>query len=109
MLATLTRYDPNTNDEFATRFLATPEAATLGISSIDFRYATTDEGRKSLLENPSESVDIAWGGGPILFDKMDKLGLLYHINSINDTELFIALNNNVPFSLYGLPIKKAGK
>ena len=95
-LTIVTRHDTTITNEFASRFLATPEAIALNITNIDFRQATTDDGWKKLLEDPSKSVDIAWGGGPALFDKMDKMGLLYHINPINDSELFTALNQSVP-------------
>lgn len=80
-LTILTRHDITTTNEFTTRFLATPEAMDLGITNLDFRQATTDDGWKKLLEDPSKSVDIAWGGDLALFNKMEDYGLLKHITN----------------------------
>lgn len=105
-LTIVTRHDVMITDEFTERFLATPEAIALNITNIEFRHATTDEGWKKLLEDPSKSVDIAWGGGPFLFNKMDNLGLLYHINAISDSELYTIVNDSVPSVRWGSTMKK---
>ena len=105
-LTIVTRHDVTITDEFKSRFLATPEAVAAGITDIDFRYATTDDGWKTYLENEALSVDIAWGGGPSLFNTMDNWGLLYHIDPVTDAELFTALNDSVPMTLAGAGMKK---
>ena len=105
-LTIVTRHDVTITDEFTSRFLATPEAIAAGITGLDFRYATTDDGWKTYLEDPTKSVDIAWGGGPALFNTMDNWGLLYHVDPVADAELFTILNDSVPASLAGADMKK---
>ncbi len=104
-LSIVTRHDVTITDEFTARFLATPEAIALGITELDFRYATTDDGWKKLLEDPSKSIDLAWGGGPSLFNTMENWGLLYHIDPVTDAELFTAVNDSVPATLAGAGMK----
>ena len=104
-LTIVTRHDTTITSEFTSRFLATPEAIALGITALDFRQATTDDGWKKLLEDPSKSVDIAWGGGPALFNTMDNWGLLYHVDPVADADLFTAMNDSVPAILAGAEMK----
>ncbi len=68
VLTIVTRHDIVITTEFEARFLETPEAIYLGITDIDFKQATTDEGWKTLLKDPSRGIDLAWGGGPSLFN-----------------------------------------
>ncbi|MHA1200028.1 MAG: ABC transporter substrate-binding protein [Candidatus Heimdallarchaeaceae archaeon] len=105
-LTIVTRYDTIICEEFKERFLATTEAIALNITDIEFLQATTDEGWKKLLQDPSKSVDIAWGGGTLLFTKMDNLGLLYHINPSTDSDLFTIINTTVPYALAGSKMKE---
>jgi len=105
ILTIVTRHDVTEEEEFKERFLATPEAIALNITDIDFKYVTSNDGWKKLLEDPSKSVDIAWGGDPSLFEIMDSWGLLYHINPINDSDLFTALNNSAPYGNIYSPLK----
>ncbi len=101
----VTRHDTTLTNAFEAAFLATPEAAAAGVTSIDFRSATTDDGWKKLLEDPSKSVDLAWGGGPALFNTMDNWGLLKHIDPVTDAALFVAINDSVPAELAGASMK----
>ncbi|MCK5141354.1 MAG: hypothetical protein KAQ70_04100, partial [Candidatus Heimdallarchaeota archaeon] len=80
-LTIVTRHDTTIQAAFQTAFLATPRAIELGITDLDFRQATTDDGWKKLLEDPSKSVDLAWGGGPALFNTMNNWGLLKPIDN----------------------------
>jgi ABC-type Fe3+ transport system substrate-binding protein len=105
-LTIVTRHDLTITDEFKDRFLATSEAQALNITDIDFRQATTDAGWKTLLENSSYSVDLAWGGGPDLFDKMISLDLLYPINPVNNSELYSVIDESVPATLVSVPMKR---
>lgn len=105
-LTIVTRHDVTITDEFKSRFLASDEAIAADVTDIDFRYATTDDGWKKYLEDPTKSVDIAWGGGPALFNTMDNWGLLYHIDPVADAELFEAINGSVPNTLAGADMKK---
>lgn len=105
-LTIVTRHDVTITDEFTARFLATPEAIAADIDVLDFRYATTDDGWKKYLEDPAKSVDIAWGGGPALFNTMENWGLLYHIDPVADAALFTIINDSVPMELAGAGMKK---
>ena len=105
-LTIVTRHDITITDEFSSRFLATSEAIALNITEIEFYQSSTDDGWQLLLEDPSKSIDIAWGGGKLLFDKMRKLGLLYEIDPINNSDLFTVINNTVPNVLGGYQTKE---
>ncbi|MCE7739690.1 MAG: ABC transporter substrate-binding protein [Candidatus Heimdallarchaeota archaeon] len=104
-LTIVTRHDTTLTNAFQAAFLATPEAIALGVTSFDFRQASTDAGWKKLLEDPSKSVDLAWGGGPALFNTMDNWGLLKHIDPVTDAALFTAINDSVPAELAGASMK----
>ncbi|NPD88555.1 MAG: ABC transporter substrate-binding protein [Asgard group archaeon] len=102
ILSFVTRHDVTITNEFTSAFLASDYAINAGITSLVFNSASTDAGWKKLLEDPSKSIDVAWGGGPALFNTMDDYGLLYHID--NQT-LIDLLNAVVPDEVAGLAIK----
>ena len=104
-LTIVTRHDVTLTNAFTSAFLATPEAISLGVTSLDIRQATTDAGWKTLLETEAIGVDIAWGGGPALFNTVNKWGLLKHIDVTQDPDLFYAINNSVPHELAGSEMK----
>ncbi|MBY9001833.1 MAG: ABC transporter substrate-binding protein [Candidatus Heimdallarchaeota archaeon] len=93
VLTVVTRHDTTIQAAFKTAFLATPRAVELGITDMVFLQATTDEGWKKLLEDPAKGVDLAWGGGPSLFNTMNNWGLL---KAIDNTTLNDYINTNVP-------------
>ena len=97
-LTIVTRHDTTIMEVYEDAFIASPLAQTLGVTSIDFRQATTDDGWKKLLEDPSRGVDLAWGGGPALFNTMDNWGLLKHIDN---TTLLDYIRANVPDEIAG--------
>jgi len=101
-LNVLTRYSVTITSEFRTEFLSTQKAIDLGITDMHFYQATTDEGWKKLLEDPSKSVDLAWGGGQITLNKMDDWGLIKHIDN---TTLIDYINLNVPDIIAGTEMK----
>ena len=101
-LTIVTRHDVTITNEFTSQFLASPRAIELGITDLDFRAATTDSGWKSLLQDPAIGVDIAWGGGPALFNTMENWGLLKHID--NQT-LIDYINAKVPDDIAGAQTK----
>jgi len=101
-LTIVTRHDTTIQAAFETAFLATPRAIELGITDLDFRQATTDDGWKRLLEDPAKSVDLAWGGGPPLFNTMESWGLL---KPIDNTTLIDYINTNVPDTIAGAGMK----
>jgi ABC-type Fe3+ transport system substrate-binding protein len=101
-LTIVTRHDVTIQNEFANKFLASPRAIELGIVDLDFRGATTDAGWRALLQDPAVGVDLAWGGGPALFNTMENWGLLKHID--NQT-LIDYINANVPDEIAGAQTK----
>jgi len=101
-LTFVTRHDVTITNEFEAAFLASDYATDAGITELDFRSASTDTGWRDLLSSETLNVDIAWGGGPALFNTMDEYGLLYHID--NQT-LIDRLNLVVPDEVAGLAIK----
>ena len=101
-LTVVTRHDTTIQAAFSTAFLSTPRAIELGITDIVFLQATTDEGWKKLLQDPSKSVDLAWGGGPALFNTMNNWGLL---KAVDNTTLIDYINANVPDTIAGAGMK----
>ncbi len=101
-LTIVTRHDTTIQTAFSNAFLATDRAQELGITGLNFLQATTDEGWKKLLGDPSKSVDLAWGGGPALFNTMNNWGLL---KPIDNTTLVDYINANVPDTIAGAGMK----
>jgi len=101
-LTIVTRHDTTIQAAFTSAFLATPRAQELGITEIVFLQATTDEGWKTLLGSTTKSVDLAWGGGPALFNTMNNWGLL---KPIDNTTLIDYINANVPDTIAGAGMK----
>jgi ABC-type Fe3+ transport system substrate-binding protein len=106
VLTVVTRHDETLTNAFAAAFIASPYN-TFGMTAtdFDFRQASTDAGWKTLLQDPSKSVDLAWGGGPALFNTVNNWGLLKHIDPVTDASLFTAINDSVPNVLAGAEMK----
>ncbi len=102
VLTFVTRHDVTIQNEFEAEFLTSDYAINAGITDLVFKTASTDAGWKTLLEDESKSIDVAWGGGPALFNTMDDYGLLHHID--NQT-LIDLLDAKVPNEVAGLAIK----
>ena len=77
----VTRHDTTITNKFKAEFLASDLAQNAGITAMEFQQATTDAGWKKLLEDPSKGIDLAWGGGPALFNTMENWGLLKHVSN----------------------------
>ena len=97
ILTIVTRHATTITNKFESEFLATQTAQDLGISGIDFLQATTDEGWQTLLNDSAKGVDLAWGGTQGLFNKMDKLGLLLHIDNSSLVD-YVKNNINLNFN-----------
>lgn len=98
-LTIITRHDTAIWKEFEPAFLATTYAKEHNIT--DIRWLSPVGG---LWDETIEQggVDVAWGGGPTLFDQLIDLNLL---GPINDTET-LAVINNISDSLAGAPMKR---
>jgi ABC-type Fe3+ transport system substrate-binding protein len=98
----VTRHDVTITNEFTDAFIASDYAKDAGITDLVFNSASTDAGWRDLLSSETKNIDIAWGGGPALFNTMDNYGLLLHIDN---TTLIDRLNAVVPDEVAGLAIK----
>jgi ABC-type Fe3+ transport system substrate-binding protein len=101
-LSFVTRHDVTITNKFTTEFLASDYATNAGITQLEFKSASTDQGWRDLLDDPTKSIDVAWGGGPALFNTMDSYGLLHHIDNQTLIDLLDAV---VPDEVAGLAIK----
>ncbi|TET76191.1 MAG: ABC transporter substrate-binding protein [Candidatus Heimdallarchaeota archaeon] len=102
ILTIVTTLDTTTTTAFKTHFLETPQAVNLGITDIDFRQATTEDGWKKLLQDPSKSVDLAWGFQTDYFHNLEEWNLL---KPITNSTLLDYINENIPDGICGLETK----
>ena len=102
-LKIVTRHDFFITNWFKTEFLASDYAINRNVTNMIFYSASTDEEWKKLLEDPSKSIDLAWGGGLDTFSRMEYFGLLKHIDN---STLKSIINSNVPNELAGVSLKE---
>ncbi len=98
----VTRHASNIQTLFRDRFLAHPLAINNGITALEFSAAGSAEGAKKLMENPAKGIDIAWGGGPAVFNTLNDWGLLLPIDNIT---LINYINSKVPDQIAGADTK----
>jgi ABC-type Fe3+ transport system substrate-binding protein len=98
VLTILTSLDPTITGEFEDHFLATPRAIELGIVEVDFKYASTLGGWTNMLNDPSKSIDLAWGFTCDYFDKLEEWNLL---KTITNSTLYAYINESIPHVLLG--------
>ena len=97
-----TRHDLTITNEFKEKFLSSSYAQNAGVTDIKFYYPSNLEGWQKLLSSTKTPIDVAWGGGPALFNTMDEWGLLKHIN---DTDFINYINSLIPDRLAGADMK----
>jgi ABC-type Fe3+ transport system substrate-binding protein len=102
ILQIVTRHDSTIQGVFRDRFLAHPLAINNGITALEFSAAGSAEGFKKLMENEAKGIDIAWGGGPALFNTLENWDLLLHIDN---TTLINFINTKVPDQIAGADMK----
>ncbi len=81
-LVVLTRHEGSIQSLTRIMFLSSPVAQKLGIIEVQF-VPEAAELWPSRIKSAAEkgySIDVAWGGGPTLFNMLDRLGLLMPIN-----------------------------
>ncbi len=101
-LRILTRYDTTIASTIRSGFLASQIASDRNITDVQFLSTSTDEGWKTLVENPSMGVDLLWGGDSSLMNKMDDWNLIKHIDN---TTLINLINMSVPDSIASTELK----
>lgn len=102
-LVIITRHDTTITSAFRLAFLKSSYGKAAGyspedINKIDFKQVTTLQGWLTGLGSDSLKVDLAWGGGPTLFNQMGDAGLL---KPITDVELLDIANASVPKEIAG--------
>ena len=111
-LQILTRHESTITEKTLQLFLNSEVAKELGIKNIVFGRAPpvqwVDLVQKSIQRgNP---IDIAWGGGPTLFNMLDDAGLLEPLNPQAQPAYYAVLYeaSKIPDTISGAPTKKMG-
>lgn len=104
-LVILTRHEASIQSLTRTMFLQSEVAKKLGITNIRFLYVAA-ESWPDYLEKAKQrgtSIDVAWGGGPTLFNYIDDLGYLMPINPARNPEHYAIM-----YELSKIPEQIAG-
>ncbi len=106
-LLIITRHDIAIQDKTKELFLNSPVAKELNITDLQFIQVGP-----SLFEYylDKASVDVAWGGGPTLFDYLFKDGYLAPIDPSTTPAAYAALYeaSKFPDNIQGIPLKRFG-
>ncbi|OLS20840.1 MAG: Phosphoglycerate transport regulatory protein PgtC precursor [Candidatus Heimdallarchaeota archaeon LC_2] len=108
----ITRHESGILDSFAEGFLASSFAQDIGYTTSDknkivFWTVQTTQGWQTALGRTGEgAMDLAWGGGPPLFDSMIEANLLQPINNLNDQDLMNLIDAQVPTEVAGVEMTK---
>jgi len=86
-IVVITRHDSSIQKIFRDAFLASDAARDLGITSVRYIYTPPDYWRATIEQG---GVDVAWGGGPTLFNYLIFLELL---QPITGTEVLNTINS----------------
>ncbi|MEM4570202.1 MAG: ABC transporter substrate-binding protein, partial [Desulfurococcaceae archaeon] len=78
-LVVLTRHESSIQSLTRILFLNSPVAAKLGITGLQFVYQEASLWPETI-RRARVSIDVAWGGGPTLFNMLDEMGFLLPIN-----------------------------
>ncbi len=112
-LVIITRHESTILEKTREQFLKTPIAKELGIKNIQFVQAGPEQWEtyiKKSIER-GKPIDIAWGGGPTLFNYIDDLGYLEPINVQAQPAYYAVLYemSKIPKTIAGVPTYKVGK
>jgi len=104
-LIIITRHESSILSLTKTMFLNSEVAKKLGITDLQFLQVAA-ELWPSYIQNATKKgtpVDVAWGGGPTLFNNLDDLGLLMPINASKNPEHYAII-----YELSKIPERIAG-
>ncbi len=107
-LVIATRHDSIIYNKFIDEFVKSSYGAAAGITSasqVKIQAPTTYDGFYKVMTNPFFEADIGWGGGPTLFNTLQKDGAL---GKINDTATLAAINEAVNDTIAGAAMKSYG-
>ena len=104
-LRVITRHGYDILDVAKSEFLASDYAKKYNIVNVE--WLSIDPGEwvdviKASASKPGQEIDVAWGGGPTLFDLLVKEGLLRPI----DSNLVISVSKEIPDELSGAIMKR---
>ena len=100
-LKIITRHDTAIWNVYRNAFLASPQAANANVVWIDFISPLAPQWI-DVITNPAGQPDVAWGGGPTLFDELIDAGLLSKLNS----SLMLDVLSRVPDDIAGAVMKR---
>lgn len=100
-LKIITRHDTTIWNIFRDAFLASDLAAATNVTWIDYISPLAPQWIE-VITNPAGLPDVAWGGGPTLFDELIEAGLLSKMNSTYMQEVI----GRVPGDIAGAAMKR---
>ncbi len=110
-LVIITRHESTILVKTKEIFLKSPVAQKLGITDLIFLPIGPELWDETIRKYKERgvSVDVAWGGGPTLFNYMDELGHLLPLNVDKHPEFYAILYemNKIPEEIAGAPTRKA--
>ncbi|MFQ6089227.1 MAG: ABC transporter substrate-binding protein, partial [Candidatus Methanofastidiosia archaeon] len=98
-LTVLTRHDTALQEVYEKAFLESELARNAGITNIQFMQPASGLWPTAIERG---GIDVAWGGGPTLFDQLIELDLLYDIKDAGVMEEV----NAIPDDIGGAPMKR---
>ena len=109
-LVVLTRHEQSIQSLARAMFLQSDVAKKLGIVEIQYLYVPAEQW-PSYIDRASKlgtSIDVAWGGGPTLFNNLDEKGYLMPINPNKNPEHYAIKYelDKIPKSIAGAPTYK---
>ncbi len=111
-LIVITRHESTILEKVRTEFLNSPVAKELGIDNIQFVAAGPElwESYISRSIERGKPIDVAWGGGPTLFNYIDELGYLQPIDPSENLAFNAILYemSKIPGEIAGVPTVKYG-
>jgi ABC-type Fe3+ transport system substrate-binding protein len=104
-LRILTRHESSIQTLTRTRFLDSPVAKALGITGVQFIYAAAETWPQYIedAKKMGAPIDVAWGGGPTLFNSLDEMGYLMPIDPTSKPEHYAII-----YELGKIPDRIAG-
>lgn len=104
-LVVITRHEQSIQTLSANLFLQSPVAQRLGIKNIQWLYVAAEQWPDYIqkAKERGRPIDVAWGGGPTLFNHLYSLGILSPIDNSTNPE-----HSAILYELTKLPEKIAG-
>jgi len=112
-LTIITRHEATVINEATKAFLNSPVAQKLGIKNLIAIYAGPELWKTYIEEayKAKRPIDIAWGGGPTLFNYIDQWGYIQPLDVKKYPEFYAVLYemSKIPKEIAGAPTYKVGK